>query len=86
MPLALAFSSEVQQMIKNGNTYHSEVEELADIRDVHISKELPREKRIEQYIRQIKNPYHFKCGDIIVHICFAQNGPTLEECIARIMR
>ena len=61
-------------------------EELIDIRDVHVSRDLPREKRIEEYVRQIRNPYLFKCGEITVHVSFAPNGPTLEECIAEIMQ
>ena len=70
----------------NGNNRDSNAQELIDIRDVHVSRDLPREKRIEEYIRQIRNPYLFKCGEITVHVSFAPNGPTLEECIAGIMR
>lgn len=85
MRLVLAFSSEVQNM--QYETYHRNLDkELMDIRDVHVSRNLPREKRIEEYVRQIRNPYHFKCGEITVHVSFTPNGPTLEECIAGIMR
>lgn len=70
----------------NGSNRDSNAQELIDIRDVHVSRDLPREKRIEEYVRQIRNPYLFKCGEITVHVSFAPNGPTLEECIAGIMR
>ena len=73
--------------MQNEDRYReNESEELIDIRDVHVSKDLPREKRIEEYVRQIRNPYLFKCGEITVHVSFTSNGPTLEECIAGIMR
>ena len=39
---------------------------LVDIRDVTVDKELPREERITEFVRQIKNPYRFKCGRFTV--------------------
>ena len=32
-------------------------DKLVDIRDVVINTDLPKEERIKDYIRQIKNPY-----------------------------
>ena len=60
-------------MMNNSDTHHLKIDGLADIREIHISKDLPREKRIEEFIRQIKNPYHFKCGEITVHVSFTPN-------------
>ena len=59
---------------------------LVDIRDVHVDRRLPREQRITDYIRQIKNPYLFKCGPFTVHVGFTANGISLEECIAGLLR
>ena len=59
---------------------------LVDIRDVHVDRQLPREQRITDYIRQIKNPYLFKCGPFTVHVGFTANGISLEECIAGLLR
>ena len=39
---------------------------LVDIRDVAVDKKLPREERVAEFVRQIKNPYHFKCGKFTV--------------------
>lgn len=55
------------------------LDELADIRDVKIDTSLPREERIKQYLSQIKNPYCYRCGDIIVRVSFADTGATLED-------
>ena len=44
------------------NTIVSEVGTLVDIRDVSVNKELSRDERIAEFVQQIKNPYHFKCG------------------------
>lgn len=56
-------------------------DELVDIREVSVDKNLPKEERIAAFIRQIKNPYRFRCGDFVVNACFAGNGVTLEECL-----
>lgn len=61
-------------------------DELVDIREVSVDKNLPKEERIAAFIRQIKNPYRFRCGDFVVNACFAGNGVTLEECLQGILR
>ena len=62
------------------------VEALVDIRDVRVNKALPREQRISEFVRQIKNPYLFKCGQFTVHVGFTANGISLEECLAGLLR
>ena len=52
---------------------------LVDIRTVSVRKELPREERVAEFVRQIGNPYKFKCGDFVVKVGFAPTGVTLEE-------
>ena len=59
---------------------------LVDIREVSVSKELSREERISEFIRQIKDPYCFKCGRFTVRASFAADGATLEDCIKGISR
>ena len=58
---------------------------LVDIRDVSVNKNLPKRERIAEYLRQIKDPYHFKCGKFTVTARFADSGPTLEDCLQRLM-
>lgn len=59
---------------------------LIDIRDVSVNKELPRDERVAEFIRQIKDPYCFKCGRFTVQASFAVDGATLEDCIKGIIR
>lgn len=63
-------------------TNHMSHRELVDIRDVHIDSKLPQEERIRSFIRQVKNPYRFKVGDITVNISYANNATTLNDCFA----
>ena len=60
-------------------------DELVDIRNVNVDASLPKLERIAEYIRQIKNPYHFKCGDFVVSVKYAKNGVSLEDCLERIV-
>ena len=52
---------------------------LVDIRDVKIDKNLPQSERIRDFIRQIKNPYCYKCGKAIVKVSFSDSTATLED-------
>lgn len=73
-------------MQKQQISSQTNVEVLVDIRDVRVNKALPREQRISEFVRQIKNPYLFKCGQFTVHVGFTANGISLEECIAGLLR
>lgn len=61
-------------------------QELVDIRTVSVDMELPKEERIAEFVRQIKNPYLFKCGDFVVKASFSDKGQTLEDCIKGIIK
>ena len=55
------------------------IDNLADIRDVVIDPSQPKEERRRSFLRQIKNPTLYRCGDMIVRISFADNGEKLED-------
>ncbi len=48
---------------------------------VCINPKDSREKRMQDYIRQIKNPYCYLDGKTVVKISFAETDRTLEDCI-----
>ena len=50
---------------------------LADINTVKLDQSLPAAQRAEQYLEQIRNPYCFLCGDVVVHLEFNENGKDL---------
>jgi len=52
---------------------------LVDIRSVKVDKNLPIEKRIADFVKQIKNPYFYKCGKVAVQISFSNTKETLED-------
>ena len=56
------------------------------VQNVHIDRTLPKEERIKSFIRQIKNPYVYKCGDIIVKGTFSDTDETLEDRMEHYLR
>lgn len=54
--------------------------ELVDIETVKIRTDLPREQRVADYIRQIKDPYNYRSHGVVVKISFAGKKP-FEECL-----
>lgn len=56
-----------------------DVASLVDIRDVQVQKELPREARIKSFVEQIKNPYCFKVGPVVVNVSYSNSGATLND-------
>lgn len=54
-------------------------EGLVDIGTVHIDSTLPREERFADFLQQIRNPYCYRCGKIVVKVSFSDTDATLED-------
>lgn len=54
-------------------------ESLVDIREVQINEKLPREQKFEDFLRQIRNPYCYRCGKLVVKVSFSDTDATLED-------
>ena len=65
---------------------HEPREELIDIRSVTVNKDLSKDERIKEYVRQIKNPYRFRCGDYVINASFSSDGVTIEERLQALFR
>ncbi|GAB6108416.1 hypothetical protein JCM19376_23720 [Fusibacter bizertensis] len=59
---------------------------LVDINDTKVNAKLPIEERILDFIQQIKNPYCYKCGKVVVKISFNDSGATLEDRMESFLR
>jgi hypothetical protein len=58
---------------------------LVDIRNIVVNKDLTKQQRVAEFARQIKNPYRFRCGNFIITANFTEGGPSLEDCLQRII-
>ena len=52
---------------------------LRDIREVKVDLDLPKEKRMLDFLRQIGNPYCYRHGKYVVKVSFADTDVTLED-------
>ncbi len=55
------------------------IKDMKDIRDIRIDRNLPRDKRSRQYLRQVGNPYMVRVGNIKVKIRFSNDGISFED-------
>lgn len=46
---------------------------LVDLRQVHITADLPLPQRTEQYLEQLRNPYLFRVNKLIVKVSYGGN-------------
>ena len=76
----IALSEKLQEMAAV-DVLSVDPDDLVDITDVEINKELPVKERVLDYVRQIKNPYCYISHGVIVKLSFAGKR-TLEECLA----
>ena len=52
---------------------------LVDIKEIEIDRTLPQGERIQEFIRQIRNPYCFRVGKVAVSVGYAEGGATFEQ-------
>ena len=78
MNRAICTQEELEAM-KNVDIRTVNPDTLRDIRDVKINTALPKAQRIQDYIRQIGNPYCYRHGKYVVKIRFADTNVTLED-------
>ena len=56
-------------------------ETLKNIEDVVIDTNLSVEERMRALVKQIKNPYCFRCGKLVVQVEYKESGKSINECL-----
>ncbi|MEH2933619.1 DUF6870 family protein [Acutalibacter sp. JLR.KK004] len=56
-----------------------DLDELVDIRTVHVDHNLPFEERVRSYVEQVKDPYCFRVGNVKVRVSYAGKDKTLND-------
>ena len=54
-------------------------ETLVDVSKIVIDESLSKEERVAEFIKQIKNPYCFRVGDMVVKNVYSNDGVSLRE-------
>lgn len=61
-------------------------ETLVDITSVHLDGEQSRKDRIRNFLEQIRNPYCYRVGKVVVKVSFADTDVTLEDRLEHYIR
>lgn len=61
-------------------------EEIEDIRNIKINKNLSSHERIIEYLKKSKNPYMIKINDTLVKFNFGENNVDFQQCMNNIIR
>jgi len=56
-------------------------ESLSDIRDINIDPNQPFLQKALEYLRQVKNPYCFRCGDVTLKIIYSNTNTSINDCL-----
>lgn len=54
-------------------------ETLVDVTTIKIDENLSKEERKVEYLKQVKNPYCFRIGDVVVKNVYSNDGVTLQD-------
>jgi hypothetical protein len=65
--------------MKNMDIREADAEELADILEIEIDKDLSDTEKRKEFIRQIGNPYLYRQGEYVVKLSFADTDATLTD-------
>lgn len=73
------FDKADMQMMKDVDIRTVDRSELVDLNSVVIDEDKPIAKRMEDFVKQIRNPYCFRVGDVAVKVVYKENGPTFQQ-------
>ncbi len=66
---------------KNMDIRTIQPDSLEDLEKVKINMNQPVEERMKEFIKQIKNPYFFRCGKLIVQVEYSDTDKTINDCL-----
>ena len=60
---------------------------LGDIKEVEIDRSKPHLEQVLDFLAQIKNPYLYRCGNVVVKIAYKENTAlTVEDQLEHLIR
>ena len=70
-------------MSVNMNTV--DVGTLADISTLKLDNSLPKEKRMDYVLQELKNPFCFRYGEMGIKLEFDDNAPPIQEVLTNFL-
>ena len=78
-------TAEEYSALLNTDFSDADIEQLTDIRNIKIDKNLSQEKRQAQFLKQVGNPYLLRRGSMIIKVSFANNGLSMEQAFENLL-
>lgn len=66
------------KMLRDAEICACNADELVDLRNVEVDRNMPLKERTGDYIAQVGNPYLFKVGETVVKVAFG-GGKAFTE-------
>ena len=60
--------------------------QLVDLNTVQIDESLPVQERVLSYLKQVKNPYCVRVGNVAAKVTYKEDGPSFEEVFKHLLR
>ncbi len=72
--------------LKNVDVRSVDKSSLVDLNSVHIDDSQPVQDRILSFLDQIKNPYCFRIGEVVVKVNYKADGPSFQQNFEDLLR
>lgn len=69
--------------LMNVNIETVDAGKLADISMLTFDNSLPKEKRLDYVLENLKNPFCFRCGEMGIKLEFDDAAPPMQEVLAK---
>ena len=78
-------TAEEYRALLNTDFSDADIEQLTDIRNIKIDKNLSQENRQAQFLKQVGNPYLLRRGSMMIKVSFANNGLSMEQAFENLL-
>ncbi len=75
-------TSEMIVQFMHADIKNTDMESLVDIRTLEFDNSLPKEKRLLYIMKELKNPFCFRYGNMGIQIEFDDNASPMDEVLA----
>jgi hypothetical protein len=70
--------------LSNADVSDCDIDELVDLRSIDIKRNLPLERRADDFMAQVGNPYLFRVDDVVVKVEFG-DGKDFSEILTDVI-
>ncbi len=70
--------------LRNADVSACNIDELVDLKDVKVNNKTPLDRRADDFIAQVGNPYLFRVNDVVVKVEFG-GGKDFSEMLTDVI-